>query len=142
MHVFYNPRTTTTIDIAVLRGGHYVGEISGEDLATLQRRHPDAVLDTYERVAAMREATMKTDPAQITAQDYDDAFNILPPHDASADVRGASFKSSERTAGDLTTIYAQHRASGTYWSFTDRVSLRHDAIMRRIADHAPGVTNG
>lgn len=136
MQVFFSPSRATTIDVAVLREGRYVGEISGEDLTTLQRRYPDAALGDAETVIALRETRMKTAPHAISAEAYQAALNQLPPLDLSADMRGTSFKSSERLSGDITEIYAHERGSDRYWRFADQASLRHDAIMKRVAAQA------
>lgn len=62
MQVFFSPSRATTIDVAVLREGRYVGEISGEDLTTLQRRYPDAALGDAETVIALRETRLTSSP--------------------------------------------------------------------------------
>lgn len=141
MQVFFSPSRASTIDVAVLRDGRYVGEISGEDLTALQRRYPDAALGDADAVIALRETMMKTAPNRISAEAYQAALNQLPPLDLSADMRGTSFKSPERLSGDVTEIYAHERGTERYWSFADQVSLRHDAIMKRIAAQA-GTSTG
>lgn len=136
MLVFFSPSRATTIDLAEHDGTRHVGQISRESLEQLRRRYPDAELGEADAVMQLRETMMTTDPSPISAEAYEAALNQLPPLDLSADMRGASFKSSEPLSGAIVQIYAHERATGRYWTFADRSSLRHDAIMKRVAAQA------
>lgn len=132
MQIFLNPDTATTIDVAVSRHGQMVGEFSRQTLEEIRQRYPNAQLGTADDVQKIRDNKMKSEPVEITKADYDAAMDVLPPHDLSADVRGASFKSSEPLSGSLTAIYAYDRQKDIYWTFNDSMTLRHDAIMKRV----------
>src|SRR6266481_4520284 len=93
--VFYVPGTTTIIDKAVDRAGVLVGDYSGETLEQIRLRHPGATLGEWDDVYAETEASCKTEPAEITEDEFVKALNALPPVKSTKRSGTESFNISE-----------------------------------------------
>jgi len=128
--MFYVPGQAFAIDFAVERDGELVTVITGENLAAVRERHPEAVIASFTEVQAMIEDGCKSKPLQIDQEDYDYALNVLPPEGWARVGDGESFKMSERTNGRITAIYA--RQGDTYWKFNGLYNLPHAEIMAII----------
>ena len=77
--VFYIPGTTTIIDNAIDRNGVLVGHYSGETLEQIRLRYPGAALGEWVDVYAEAEASCKTEPVEITEEEFLKALSVLPP---------------------------------------------------------------
>ena len=128
--VFYVPGTTTIIDNAIDRAGVLVGHYSGKTLEQIRLRHPDAALGEWDDVYAETEASCKTEPVEITEDEFLKALNVLPPVRWTHRSDSESFKISERLYGSITAIYA--RIGDRYYTFSDNIALPHDDIISRI----------
>jgi hypothetical protein len=78
------------------------------------------------------EAQFITAVREITAEDYDDALNVLPPVDWTRHSGGESFKISERIAGRITAIYVA--LNGHHYRFDDDIRTSHVDCLKRVAD--------
>src|SRR5260370_31699701 len=105
--VFFVPGTTTIIDDAIDRAGVLVGHYSGETLEQIRLRHPGAALGEWDDVYAEAEASCKTEPVEITADEFLKALNVLPPVTWTKRIESESFKISEPLYGSLTAIYTR-----------------------------------
>ncbi len=128
--VFYVPGTTTVIDNAVDHAGVLVGQQSRETLEQIRLRHPEAALAEWDDVYAETEASCKTEPVEITEDEFLKALNVLPPVRWTQSSDSESFKISERLYGSITTIYA--RIGDRYYTFSDHIALPHDDVINRI----------
>src|SRR5260370_7653681 len=97
--VFYIPGTTTIIDNAVDRAGVLVGHYSGETLEQIRLRHPGVALGEWDEVYAETEASCKTEPVEITEDEFLKALNVLRP------VRGTQRSDSESFKNIRTSLW-------------------------------------
>jgi len=75
----------------------------------------------------------RTDPVEITDQEYIEALEVLPPLDWHGGRGKESFKSSEFFVSNITSIYVN---LGTrYFTFRDVATLSHQEIMSRCRNH-------
>ena len=75
--------------------------------------------------------SMITDPEPITAEQFDDALNCLPPC-RWGKVRGVElFHVSERITGDLVDWYA--RLNGRHWHFVDHDRQTGERLAEKVA---------
>jgi hypothetical protein len=131
--VFYVPGGTSIIDLALVgQDGIIRGVYSNETIEEMAIRYPGVAIGEMEMVHASCEETFKTNPAEITAEQYQYGLEVLPPVDW-IQANGSSFKMSERQYGNITTIYCsllidrQRR----YFSFNDNITLPHEQIIDR-----------
>lgn len=104
--------TLTTND-----AGELVGRISGETAAKIAERRPGAVVCDLGEFAARVEAMDVSEPEPITAEDWDEALNCLPPMRWRT-VNGVElFQCIERWSGRVTATYA--RIGSRYWTWKD-----------------------
>lgn len=129
--VFFTPvPVPSIIDLVVTRGGIEVGMYSNETLAQLQLKNPEASLSDEVSVTTAQEAALTTNAAEITAEQYHDALEALPPVDFVRFGRTTSFKFAEHLRGRITTVYCH--MYGRYFSFNDVRSIAHDAILAKV----------
>jgi len=130
--VFHVPGTPTIIDTAFLREGVYVSTIEGETLEQIRLRYPDAEVGEWEDVYRAVENSCKTEPQEITKEQFIYALEVLPPVGWRTARGVESFKMSERFYGSVTAIYA--RIGKRYFTFNDLISLPADEIADRIVN--------
>lgn len=75
------------------------------------------------------ETRFKTPIEEISAADFDDALNVLPPVAWTRSGGAESFKMSERLAGRVTTIYVA--IGGKYFRFHDDIRTPHATCCER-----------
>jgi len=73
-----------------------------------------------------------TDPILITADQYAEALDCMPPCHWIWRNGIEAFKFSERLYGSVTTIYAKIETSSRYFKFDDRLSVMHDDIAAKV----------
>lgn len=129
---FYVPGSHTIIDTAVLREGLYVSAINGETLAQIRLRYPEAEVGEWDDVYRAAENSCKTEPQEITREQFIYALEVLPPVGWRTAKGVESFKMSERFYGNVTAIYA--RVEKRYFTFNDLITLPADAIADRVAN--------
>ena len=136
--VFWIPGRLHVEDAAVDVDGVLVGMYGGKTLADYQAQHPDAQIITVDEFKRHHDAALKTAPEVITAEQFNDALEILPPLGWVRDGTRESFKLCEMYSGNITDIYA--RIGADYYRFRDVASLPHAEIMGRIAAHLATTT--
>jgi hypothetical protein len=133
-HVFYVPSTHaaihSAIDAAVFRDGQTVGLYSHQTQEELARNYPGVTLGTVEEYAAQLVQAVRTEPVEITRQQYLDALEVLPPLDWEGRRGCESFKLSEFYTSNVTSIYA--RRGHRYFTFRAVATLSHQEIMARL----------
>lgn len=70
-----------------------------------------------------------TEPKEITAEDYDEMLNVLPPEDWRNGGFGSSFKMMEYWSGNVTGIYC--KIGEKYWSFRGVATMKHEEICEK-----------
>jgi hypothetical protein len=133
--VFFVPAKGTLlpvlIDEAILDpAGHYIGRYSKEPLDKIALRYPGATVGDLEAFIQTRESMMRTTPAEITAEVFEEALSVLPPLDFQRNCLGTTFKCVERLSGRVTAIYAE--IQGRYFSFNDLDTTTHLEIIAKI----------
>lgn len=99
-------------------------------LAQWQQERPGMILLTGEAVDRHHDDAAREAPKLITAEEYDDALNCLPPMGWHRGGSAESFKMSELTSGNMTAIYV--RLSREFVRLVDDYRLTHPQIMARI----------
>ena len=125
---FHVPGTDTIIDTAELRHGVWRSTIENEDINQIRIRYPGAELADFQRVYEKVEASYRTNPIEITKDQFTYALEVLPPVGWRTAKGVESFKMSERYYGQMTAIYV--RIGRRYFTFRDAVTL----TAERIAD--------
>jgi len=119
---------------------HIVDAISPDNLTRYGRKshqeiladYPTAQILTLEAAAVAIEALFVRPIAEITEEEYWEMVGVLPPV-GFISRNGTSFKMSERTAGNITGIYAN--VGNRYFCLADSIFTPHDEIMRRVAEY-------
>jgi hypothetical protein len=104
----------------------------GDKTVSQMRVHygPDMKIGTLDEYVELEEAHYRTDPVEITEEQYMNALNILPPV-GFAKVDGVeSFKFLEATCGRITTIFAQ--VGKRFFKFDDVCNMPASKIAERI----------
>ncbi len=112
---------------------------STETSEQIRLRHPGATLAEWEDVYAETEASCKTEPVEITEDNFLKALNVLPPVRWTKRSDSESFKLSERLYGSITAIYA--RIGDRYYTFSDNIALPHDDVISRIKQFSSTVSS-
>ncbi len=130
--IFFVPGNTSAIDYACERAdGVAVSYFTGKTLAELQEQYPGAILGTEAEFTQQMEAACCTAPEPISAEQYADALEVLPPQDwQGIGSQAESFKFLERYAGRITSIYA--RVGRSHYRFHDICTLGHAEIIQKV----------
>jgi hypothetical protein len=87
---------------------------------------PMPVADAVNRM----EEAFRSEPEEITAEQWHYALNVLPPVAWRSTPNGESFKMSERTVHSITAIYVL--MNDRYFSFHDSIFTPHDECCRKV----------
>jgi roadblock/LC7 domain-containing protein len=124
----------TFIDSAVAVDGEWRGRYSGDNLAAMQERYPDAELMEYDEAKPLHDAAMIAKYCkplkEVTAERYDDMLNVLPPLGWVRNHSDESFKLCEMTTGNLTLIVV--RLGKKYYEYTGDVRTKHADIIQHV----------
>jgi hypothetical protein len=83
--------------------------------------------DATARIEAINRANHCTGPKRVTAEEYSEALECLPPLDWTFGNGSASFKMCEMLTGTLTSIY--FKVGENHYVLTDDVFLSHNQLM-------------
>ena len=134
-HCVYNPKTNNIVSMVVpCETGDYAA-YSGKLISEILAEDSDNVVMDFEEAWKMKTESCKSEPVEITKDQWREMLEILPPV-AWTNRRGAeTFKMSERYFGDVTTIYC--RIGEKYYSFSDSISMKHEKIVETVLDKFP-----
>lgn len=104
--------------------------INGETAAQIRARYPDAERLTLADASRRIDDAFRAPVSRITREQFWDALECLPPVGWKRYDSEESFKMSERTAGNITGIYA--RLGEEYFCLADDITLSHADIMHRV----------
>ena len=136
---FCAPGLLGIIDLAVPReDGVLVGQISRESIEQISERYPGAYLDTLSGAIERRNKAMTSAPKKITREQFIAALECLPPMGWTSRGYTESFKMSEFTCGNITSIYA--RIDERYYHMSDVFTLKHEEIIAMVDEAAPSCT--
>lgn len=99
-------------------------------LAEWQQERPGMVLMTWDVIMRRHGEAAREAPRLITAEEYEEALECLPPKGWIRTGGAESFKMSELTSGNMTAIYV--RLSGDCLRLVDDYRLTHAKIMDRV----------
>lgn len=112
-----------------------IARLKGEYGTALSAMPANEAQDLYE-------AQFKTPVEEISAEQFDDALNVLPPFAWTRTGGAQSFKISERIAGAITAVYVT--IGDRYFRFQDDIHTPHSACCDRVlaflASPSPTVT--
>lgn len=119
-------------------GGAITGRFSGQPVDTLLASKAGAVVARLDDVAAQIEAAAITEPEPITAEEWMDALEALPPIRWRT-VQGVElFQFMERYSGRVTSTYA--RIGRSHYRWRDRDNEAHEQLARKAAEVHAKVT--
>lgn len=80
----------------------------------------------------LQEEAAKTEPSEISGEEFDDKLNILPPRGwvPGFGDGASSFKICEPYIGKVHSIYA--KLNGRFFTFRDDVRMAHDDILAKV----------
>lgn len=114
--------------------GQLVSQIRGLTQAELtQERGQEVLITDLDSYISMAEDSYTTKPERITAQQFNDALNILPPMRWGHHQGMESFRCSEFYSGRITGIYAR-LPNGDCWFFRDNAFMTPQAILEKIME--------
>lgn len=91
---------------------------------------PDLVVIPFADAWQRHENAAKSEPSEITQEQWDYALNVLPPVSWRNDGSAESFKISERLTGAITAIYV--RLNERHFTFNDDIRTPHEECCRRV----------
>lgn len=104
--------------------------MGGHTLDEVRERYPDAALMMFaDAKAAIENALIDREPTKLSAADFIEALEVLPPKTWLVRRDTESFKMREHLYGSVTRIYA--RLNNEYFTFNDRCTLTHDEIVAK-----------
>jgi len=112
------------------------GRSTQEQLAA---RYPGIEVWLIDAAVNFREQVGRTEPQEITREQWDSALEVLPPNHWERQGMFESFQCSEHWSGRLTSTYL--RRGLRYWQFTDIAGMGIVAIIERVRAHL-AATNG
>lgn len=136
-HCFYQPPAAAGYAMGCIvdfinpeTGLSEFGRSTQEELAA---RYPGIEVWLIDAAIEFREQVGRTDPQEITRQQFIDALEILPPNHWQTRGPFESFQCSEHWSGRLTSTYL--RRGSRCWQFTDIAGMGIDAIIERVRQH-------
>lgn len=123
--VVYCTRTNRIIDFVTGYGN------AGTALSTLDKDYgPDLVVLPFADANRRYEDGFRAPPVAITIERYWEMLEILPPVGFVNTGMEESFKMSERTAGNITAIFA--RVGDRYFELADSLFMKHADIIAAV----------
>lgn len=117
--------------------GEVFGLYGGQTLASLTAQYGAVTVGTLDEYTALHDASWRSEPVAITADEYQNMLEVLPPVNWVKVGGVESFRMSEMTSGMITGIYA--RLGNTYWTFRDRIDLSPAAVAEKVKAAAAGL---
>lgn len=141
-HCFFQPPTTpggmgTIVDFINPENG--LSHCSSEDWFQVAARYPGTEVWLIREAIDFREQAGRTEPVEITLDQWRDALEILPPANWHRAGAFESFQSCEHFSGRLTATYL--RRGGRAWMFTDLAGMSLDDIVAKVRQRL-GATAG
>lgn len=135
-HCFFQPPTEpgrmgTLVDVIQPDTG--LSYFSSEDLHQVAMRHPGVEVWLIQAVQDFREQVGRTEPEEITREQWTEALEVLPPNYWEHRGPFESFQCSEHFSGRLTATYL--RRGSRCWTFRDVAGIGIDAIIERVRQH-------
>lgn len=124
--VFFSASLPGIIDFVMENGRSH---ITGEDLAAIRSRYPDAEIIAFDEAVRQRDDIFKEEPIRISKEKFIEMLEVLPPLHWRSSGNSESFKLSEFTCGSITAICC--RIGDEYWQLKDHYSLSHEIIVDR-----------
>jgi hypothetical protein len=120
-------RTATIIDLC-----HGTAAQRQAQLRDLAAEYGEAlVILPFAEACRRHDDAARSDPVEITAAQWAEALEILPPVGWRNDGAHESFKQPERISGMITTIYV--RVGDRHFSFADDIRTPHERCCERVA---------
>lgn len=91
---------------------------------------PDLVVLPFADAHRRYEEQFKSPPVSISPERYWEMLEVLPPYGFVNRGMEESFKLCERTAGNITAIFA--RVGDRHFELSDSIFLNHDTIIARV----------
>lgn len=131
--MFYVPGSMNIIDYAIMRDGVLRGGYSNETLDEIRARYPGAIVGELDKFVDERDASLRTEPVEITAEQWTEALEVLPPLDHVYDGTACTFKCMEMLCGRITAVYC--RIGKRCFTFNDYASIKHADILTKVMRH-------
>lgn len=108
------------------------GQLSGCTRQELSRSYPgcNIVLMSMQEFNRQHDEALRTEPEEITAEDWQRAFEVMPLMKWQL-LRGVeSFRMTEFYSGSITTIYA--KCDGRHWKFMDDAYMPTEQVVTKV----------
>lgn len=126
----FSEKSRTMIDLADIRKGVAVGQISGETIYEIRNRWPDAKVGDLEDVVDTLINQYVSPAIEITQEEFLEALEVLPPKNWVHKNAVEMFQSSEHLYGPVTGTYV--RMHQTYYMFYDMAGISIQEAMDKI----------
>lgn len=120
----YSTRTNRLIDFV------FAGEADEEAIRRLAEYGPDLVVLDLKEAAKREDDAHRTEPAEISAERFQEMLGILPPVGWRITGNGESFKISEPLTGNIHSIFV--KLNERHFTFDDCITLKHDEICAKV----------
>lgn len=124
---YYVPGAFNIIDVINPLSGLTV--FTKETHDEVRKRHPSAIRTTVDDASKLINGSAKSEPQEITHEEWDDALNVLPPLRWINRMGAETFRMSEFYCGTVTNTYV--RIGERYAKWRDDISVTHDELARR-----------
>lgn len=125
---FFDPVRMVTIDVINPTTGR--GVYGKSDLAEARARYGDqVVVADIEECHDVISDHHRSDPVEISKEDWWEMFEVLPPVDYVNWGKSQSFKMMERQYGSITGVYC--RLGSQYFRFYDDIRTTHSDIVEK-----------
>lgn len=128
--VFYEEGSLSIVD--TLDGDTGLSTCMHESLEQIRKRYPKARIVAFDTALEQirekeKEVYPMLQPVEITDDQWNEMFELLPPMQYKRTEAGTSFKMSEMTKGDITAGYVMK--GGKYYTMNCRVKTTHEEML-------------
>lgn len=111
--------------------GSLFGMFSHKTQAELEQEYgaPMVILGT-EELKREHDDALRTEPVEITEEQFNYALEVLPPMRWGSWLGVESFRMREFYSGNMTNIYA--KLGGKFWTFCDDAYMRGEDIAHKV----------
>lgn len=115
--------------------GVYRSRCRGHTIEEMRVKAPGVLLRSWDEampeIKAAERAVYARPPKGITAEQFDEMLNVLPPMKWERRGASESFMICEATTGSLRSIFC--RVGDKFYEMCDETRLTHDEILARVA---------
>lgn len=127
---FFESTRSRIWSFAIMASGEWHARFGGQTLEQLRDEFPGMELLPTAVALARENERLRTPWIEVSRSRYIDQLECLPPVDWNRSTGGESFKSMERTGGDVTAIHAE--VEGRFFECHDLHTLTHEQVIASV----------